>query len=115
MGLIVGLRCETIRVGAVRAVLMRAEESGVLLAMILWYSIPVVVVGVSLFVRSRSLRRKVVYLSLALVALVLALVVAWVMDREEWGVWLFFLLPAVLVTGVRLIVSGVLARAPAGR
>ncbi|MEV4562241.1 hypothetical protein AB0K12_00575 [Nonomuraea sp. NPDC049419] len=101
--------------GAVRAVLVRAEESGVLLAMILWYSIPVVVVGVSLFVRSRSLRRKVVYLSLALFVWVLALVVAWVMDREGWGVWLFFFLPAALVTGVRLIVAGMLARTPTGR
>ncbi|GAA1622793.1 hypothetical protein GCM10009733_019300 [Nonomuraea maheshkhaliensis] len=84
-----------------------------LLAMILWYAIPVIVVGASLFVWSPSPRRKVVYLSLALVALVVTLVIARVVDREGWGVWLFFVLPAALVTGVRLIVTGVTAESPA--
>ncbi|MBB5776915.1 hypothetical protein HD596_003671 [Nonomuraea jabiensis] len=29
------------------------------------------------------------------------LVGTWAVDREEWGVWLFFVLPATLLTGVR--------------
>jgi len=82
---------------------------------ILWYLMPVAVVGASLLVRSRSPRHKVVYLSLTLVALAVALVAAWVVDREGWGVWLFLFLPAALVTGVRLIVAGVTARNPADR
>ncbi|GAB2941250.1 hypothetical protein GCM10027203_49460 [Nonomuraea fastidiosa] len=97
----------------VRTVLVRAEEPGVLLVTILWYSMPVVLVGASLLVRSRSPRREVVYLSLAFVALAVALVVAWVTDREGWGVWLFFLLPVMLVTGVRLIIAAVTVRTPA--
>ncbi|MET7337124.1 hypothetical protein [Nonomuraea sp. NPDC005650] len=88
---------------------MRAEEASVLLAMILWYAIPVVIVVASLFVWSRSPRRKVRYLSVTLAILITALVFAWMVDREEWGVWLFFVLPAALVTGVRLIVASVVA------
>lgn len=80
-----------------------------LLAMILWYAIPVVIVVASLFVWSRSPRRKVRYLSVTLAILITALVFAWMVDREEWGVWLFFVLPAALVTGVRLIVASVVA------
>jgi len=94
-------------------VLVRAEEPGVSLVTILWYSIPVALVGVSLLVSSRSPRRGVVYLSLALVALAVALVIAWVTDRDEWGVWLFFLLPVMLVTGVRLVVAAATVRSPA--
>ncbi len=85
------------------------------LTIILWYLMPVAVVGASLLVRSRSPRHEVVWSSLALAALAVALVVAWVVDREGWGVWLFLLLPAALVTGVRLIVAGVTARNPADR
>ena len=106
-------RCGTIRVSTVRTVLVRAEEPGVSLVTILWYSIPVALVGVSLLVSSRSPRRGVVYLSLALVALAVALVIAWVTDRDEWGVWLFFLLPVMLVTGVRLVVAAATVRIPA--
>ena len=87
-------RCGTIRVSTVRTVLVRAEEPGVSLVTILWYSIPVALVGVSLLVSSRSPRRGVVYLSLALVALAVALVIAWVTDRDEWGVWPFFSFPS---------------------
>lgn len=80
-----------------------------LLAMILWYAIPVVVVGASFFAGSHSPRRKVLYLSVTLATLIMVLVFAWTVDREEWGVWLFFVLPATLLTGVRLIVASVVA------
>ncbi|MEW1839812.1 hypothetical protein AB0392_17865 [Nonomuraea angiospora] len=115
MRLIAELDCETIRAGNVQPALVRAEETRVLLAMILWYAIPVVIVVASLFVRSRSPRRKVLYSSVTLATLIIALVFAWTVDREEWGVWLFFVLPATLLTGVRLIVASVVASEDAGR
>ncbi|MEV4804060.1 hypothetical protein AB0K18_28995 [Nonomuraea sp. NPDC049421] len=86
-----------------------------LLAMILWYAIPVVIVVASLFVSSHNPRREVFYLSATLAILIMALVFAWTVAREEWGVWLFFILPAALVTGVRLIVASVVASEDARR
>ncbi|MEV7970245.1 hypothetical protein AB0O34_30295 [Sphaerisporangium sp. NPDC088356] len=84
-----------------------------LLAMILAYAIPVVIVVASLFVTSRSPRRKILYLSASLVALIVVLVIAWMAGRDAWGFWLFFVLPAALVTGIRLIVGTVLGSSDA--
>lgn len=86
-----------------------------LLAMILWWAIPVVIVMASLLLRSRSPRRKVIYLSATLIALIMIVVVAWMVDRAEWGAWLFFVLPAALVTGIRLIVASVVESEAARR
>ncbi|MEU4718236.1 hypothetical protein AB0G06_01260 [Nonomuraea dietziae] len=62
----------------------------------------------SLFVTSRSPRRKIFHLSATLVAFIVVLVIAWTAGRDAWGFWVFFVLPAVLVTGIRLIVATVL-------
>jgi hypothetical protein len=85
----------------------------VLLAMILVYAIPVVIVVGSLFVTSRSPRRKILYLAVALAVMIVVLVIAWTSGRDAWGSWLFFVLPAALVTGIRLIVAIVLASSDA--
>ncbi|MGV9384390.1 hypothetical protein ACWDRB_51845 [Nonomuraea sp. NPDC003707] len=84
-----------------------------LLAMILVYAIPVVIVAVSLFVMSRSPRRKILDLVFTLAAMILVLVIAWTSGRDAWGFWLFFVLPAALVTAIRLIVAIVLASSDA--
>ncbi|MEV0228310.1 hypothetical protein [Nonomuraea sp. NPDC050786] len=84
-----------------------------LLAMILMYAIPVVIVVASLFVTSRSPRRKILYLSTTLAAFIVALAIAWTAGRDAWGYWLFFVLLAALVTGIRLIVATVLASSDA--
>ncbi|MFG6200821.1 hypothetical protein [Nonomuraea sp. JJY05] len=97
----------------VQPVLVGAEESSVLLAMILMYAIPVVIVVASLFVTSHNRRRKILYLSATLVAFIVVLVIAWTAGRDAWGFWLFFVLPAALVTGIRLIVATVLASSDA--
>ncbi|MEU6727208.1 hypothetical protein ABZ917_26175 [Nonomuraea wenchangensis] len=86
-----------------------------LLAMILWYAIPVVILVASLFVRSRDQRRKVVYLSAALAAMVMVLVIGWASYREDWGIWAFFVLPAASVTGLRLIIATVVPPEDADR
>ncbi|MFF4624586.1 hypothetical protein [Nonomuraea jabiensis] len=84
-----------------------------LLAMILVYAIPVVIVTGSLFVTSRSPRRKILYLGVTLAAMIVVLVIAWTSGRDAWGFWVFFVLPAALVTGIRLIVAIVLASSDA--
>lgn len=81
--------------------------------MILWYAIPVVIVVGSLFVTSRSPRRKVLYLAITLAAMIAVLLIAWTSGRDAWGFWVFFVLPAALVTGIRLIVAIVLASSDA--
>ncbi|GGT05737.1 hypothetical protein GCM10010156_74280 [Planobispora rosea] len=74
-------------------------------AMVIVYAIPIVVVVVSLFVTSRSFRRKILYLSTSLVAMATVPVVAWAIVPRDWGFWLFFVFPAALITGIRLIVA----------
>ncbi|MED7929153.1 hypothetical protein SMD20_33230 [Nonomuraea sp. LP-02] len=86
-----------------------------LLAMIIWCAIPVVILAASLFVSSRDQRRKVVYLSAALATMIMVLVIGWTFCREDWGIWAFFVLPAALVTGLRLIVATVVPPEDAGR
>ncbi|MGV9385774.1 hypothetical protein ACWDRB_58910 [Nonomuraea sp. NPDC003707] len=76
--------------------------------MILVYAVPVVVVVASFFVTPRSPQRKILYLSATLVALIVTLMIAWTAGREAWGFWLFFVLPAALITGIRLIVALIL-------
>ncbi|MGP4096527.1 hypothetical protein [Nonomuraea sp. KM90] len=73
--------------------------------MILVYAVPVVVAVASLFVTSRSSRRKTFYLFTTLAALIAVLLIAWTAGREAWGFGLFFVLPAVFITGIRLVVA----------
>ncbi|MEU6788510.1 hypothetical protein ABZ912_55785 [Nonomuraea angiospora] len=80
-----------------------------LLGMILVYAIPIVIVAGSLFVTSRSPRRRILYLAVTFAAMIVVLVIAWTSGRDAWGFWLFFVLPGAFVTAMRLIVAIVLA------
>lgn len=45
--------------------------------------------------------------------MILVLAIAWTAGRDVWGFWLFFVLPAALVTGIRLLVATVMASSDA--
>lgn len=78
-----------------------------LLGMIIMFAIPVVIVVALLFVTSRSARRNICYLSATFVASIVVLVIAWMVWPDDWGFWMFFVLPTTFVTGLRLIVAAV--------
>lgn len=54
---------------------------------------------------ARSPRRKILYLSATLVPLIAVMVIAWTLNPDLWGLWSFLVIPAAIVTGIRLIVA----------
>jgi hypothetical protein len=79
-----------------------------LAAMLIVYALPVIVTFLSLLVTSSRPWRKVLYLAASIGASVLLAALGNLLIQNEPGLWLFIFGPAVVVTGIRLIITAIL-------
>jgi len=79
-----------------------------LITMLIVYALPVAVTLISLLVASSRPWRKVLYLAAFIGVAVLSGVLGNLFIEDEPGLWLFILGPAVVVTGIRLIIASIL-------
>ena len=79
-----------------------------LVTMLIVYALPVAVTLISLLVSSSRSWRKVLYLAAFIGVAVLSGVLGNLFLEDEPGLWLFIFGPAVVVTGIRLIITVIL-------
>jgi hypothetical protein len=79
-----------------------------LAAMLIVYALPVIVTFLSLLVTSSRPWRKVLYLAASIGVSVLLAALGNLLIQNEPGLWLFIFGPAVVVTGIRLIITAIL-------
>ncbi|AWS40353.1 hypothetical protein [Streptosporangium sp. 'caverna'] len=77
-------------------------------SMLIVYSLPVIMSVFSLLVTSSRPWRKVLYLAASIGVYVLLATLGNLLIEEEPGLWMFIFGPAVLITGIRLIISTIL-------
>jgi hypothetical protein len=92
----------------VRAMYRPWQGDLMLAAMLIVYALPVIVTALSLLVTSSRPCRKVLYLAASIGAYILLAVLGNLLLEDEPGLWMFIFGPAVLVTGIRLIIATVL-------